>query len=217
MARRGAPKRRKEPVEEWLIRIEKSYAEKFDQKRGSLSRPEFLKLLLAAADANIAEVMREREEWKQRALKLEKMYIELEDKYIKLEQAYNDAIVENQALKEENKELKQRIRELERQLKMSARERRAEDFKKEIHEVIDRYSRDGRIKMVELMKRLGYSGELLKHAKEFLEQWFVKEGKVYVSYELGLVIVPHHKFGELAWEVRRLASSSNPTPMEVVE
>jgi len=217
MARRGAPKKRKEPVEEWLIRIEKSYAEKFDQKRGSLSRPEFLKLLLDAADVNIAEVMREREEWKQRALKLEKMYIELEDKYIKLEQAYNGVIVEHDALLQENKELKQRIRELERQLRMSARERKAENFREEIHEIIDRYSVNGKMKMRELMKKLGYSGELLKHAKEFLEQWFVDRGKILVSEELGLVVEKDHRFGELAWEVRKLAHSSNPTVMEVVE
>ncbi|WP_324734931.1 hypothetical protein VFC49_06945 [Thermococcus sp. SY098] len=185
-------------------------------KETGLSLGDLIEIWLTKEE-RVVRMVAEYEGLKKHVVELEKLVSNLEEKLFKTQQENEKLCVENQALKEENKELKQRIRELERQLKMSARERRAEDFKKEIYEVIDRYSRDGKIKMVELMKRLGYSGELLKHAKEFLEQWFVKEGKVYVSYELGLVIIPHHKFGELAWEVRRLPSSSNPTSMEVVE
>ncbi len=216
----GRPRKWKGPTDVITLRLPLEIINSIDDiaaETGKSRTDVIVSLVKAASNVQVAKLLLRIESLEEYVKHLEKLVSDLKEKLLKSQEENEKLRVENQALKEENKELKQRIRELEKQLRMSARERRADDLKKEIHEVIDRYSRDGKIKMVELMKRLGYSGELLKHAKEFLEQWFVKEGKVYVSYELGLVIVPHHKFGELAWEVRKLASSSNPTPMEVVE
>ena len=153
-------------------------------------------------EERLARMVAEYEGLKKRVLELEKLVMNLEDKLLKTEQQNEKLRIENQALKEENKELKQRIRELERQLKMSARERRAEDFRREVYDVIERFGRNGRIKMLELLKRLGYSSDFKKHAREFLEQWFVDEGKVLVSEELGLVVEKDPRYGELAWVVK---------------
>ncbi|WP_048148993.1 hypothetical protein [Palaeococcus ferrophilus] len=211
MARRGAPKRRKEPVEEWLIRLEVSYARKFDEMRGSRSRPEFLKNLLDAATiGNVAMVLRERDEYKAEAEKWRKAYETSESKNLRLEQEVEKLRLIKQVLEEENRQLKAENAELRKQLKMSARERRAEDFKQELYEVIDRYGRNGRIKMVDLLKRLGYSSDLMKRAKTLLEEWFVEEDNVLVSQDLGLVVEKDPHFGELAWVVKRIDSFRSP-------
>ena len=203
MARRGAPKRRKEPVEEWLIRLEVSYARKFDEMRGSRSRPEFLKDLLDATTiGDVAVIIRERDEYKAELEKLQKAYANLEAKYLHIEQENEKLRLIRQVLEEENKQLKQEIAELRKQLKMSARERRAESFKQELHEIIERFGRNGRIKMLDLMKKLGYSSNFDQHAKEFLEQWFRDEGYKLVSEELGLVVEKNARLGRLAWMVK---------------
>ncbi|AJC72631.1 hypothetical protein X802_01010 [Thermococcus guaymasensis DSM 11113] len=203
MARRGAPKRRKEPVEEWLIRIEVSYARRYDQMRGSKSRPEFLKDLIDATTiANVAVVLRERDEYKAEAEKWRRAYEELEAKLLRVEQENEKLRLIRQVLEEDNKQLKAELSELRKQLRMSARERRAEDFKREIREVIERYGKSGSIKMLELLKRLGYSSDFKKHAREILEEWFIDEGKVLVSEELGLVVEKNPHYGEPAWVVR---------------
>ncbi|NJE47346.1 hypothetical protein E3E35_08025 [Thermococcus sp. GR7] len=207
MARRGAPKRRKEPVEEWLIRLEVSYARKFDEMRGSRSRPEFLKDLLDATTiGDVAVIIRERDEFRAEAEKWKKAYSDLESKYLRLEQENEKLRLIRQVLEEENKQLKQELAELRKQLKMSARERRAADFKQELHEILDRFGKNGRIKMLELLKRLGYSSDFKKHARELLEEWFIDEGKVLVSEELGLVVEKDPHYGEPAWVVKRLDS-----------
>jgi chromosome segregation ATPase len=207
MARRGAPKRRKEPVEEWLIRLEASYARKFDEMRGSRSRPEFLKDLLDAATiGEVAVIIRERDEYKEELEKLQKAYADLEAKNLRLEQEVEKLKLIRQVLEEENRQLKQELAELRRQLKMSARERRAETFKQEIHEILSRYGKDGRMKMLELLKRLGYSSDFRKHARELLEEWFRDEGKILVSEELGLVVEKDPNYGEPAWMVKPLDS-----------
>ncbi|CUX78188.1 hypothetical protein CHITON_1409 [Thermococcus chitonophagus] len=159
-------------------------------------------MLLDASDANVAEVMRELEEYKRLTSKLEKDYAELEAKFLKLQDDYERVLKERDALREEVKALKAELAELKRQLKMSARERQAEDLKLEIYEILDKYGRDGSIKMLDLLKRLGYSGDYLRHAKEFLERWFVDEGKILVSEELGLVVEKDLRFRELGWIVR---------------
>lgn len=207
MARRGAPKRRKEPVEEWLLRVEVSYARRFDQMRGSKSRPEFLKDLIDATTiANVAVVLRERDEYKAEAEKWRKAYEKSEAENIRLKQEVEKLTLIRQVLEEENKQLKAEIAELRRQLKMSARERRAESFKQEIHEIIERFGRNGTIKMLDLMKKLGYSSNFDQHAKEFLEQWFIEERYRLVSEELGLVVEKVHGLGRLAWKVKRMDS-----------
>ena len=123
--------------------------------------------------------------------------------YERLLQDYEKLLLERNALREENRQLKQELAELRKQLKMSARERRAEDFKQGIHEIIERYGRDGRIKMLELLKRLGYSSDFKKHARELLDEWFVDEGSVMVSEELDLRVEKVYGLGELAWIVGR--------------
>ncbi len=202
MARRGAPKRRQEPVEDIHILMQVSYVRKLDERRGALSRREYIEHLLDAADANVADLMVERDEYKAEAEKSRKAYEKLEARTLKLEQEVEKLKLIRQVLEEENRQLKQELAELRKQLKMSARERRAEDLKQEIYEVINRYGKNGSIKMLELLKRLGYSGDLVKHAKELLEEWFIDEGKILVSEELGLKVEKVYGFGELAWVVK---------------
>ena len=131
-------------------------------------------------------------------------------------QAHKGEVVdalELENLRRENAELKARVEELTRLVQrlqgelekagaISSRERRATSLKTEIREVINRYGKNGRIKMLELLKRLGYSSDFKKHARELLEEWFIDEGKVLVSEELGLVVEKDLQYGEPAWVVR---------------
>lgn len=206
MARRGAPKRRQEPVEDIHILLQVSYVRKLDERRGTLSRREYIEHLLDAADANVADLMVERDEYKAEAEKWRKAYEKSEAENIRLKQEVEKLRLIRQVLEEENKQLKAEIAELRRQLKMSARERRAESFKQEIHEIIERFGKNGTIKMLDLMKKLGYSSNFDQHAKEFLEQWFIEERYRLVSEELGLVVEKVHGLGRLAWKVKRMDS-----------
>lgn len=129
-----------------------------------------------------------------------KLIEELHGKIERVLQQNEKLRVENQALREENKELKQRIRELERQLKLPAKDRKAIELKQEIHAILENYEE---LKLIDLLQKLGYEGDYKKHAKTFLNRWFVQQGYSFVSEELGLVIKPVHGFGELAWKVRR--------------
>jgi len=217
MARRGAPKRRKEPVEDIHLYMQVSYVRKLDERRGALSRREYIEHLLDAADANVADLMRERDEYKAEAEKWRKAYEELEAKLLRIEQENEKLRLIKQVLEEDNKQLKAELSELRKQLKMSARERRAESFKEEIHEVIRRYGKDGSIKMLELLKRLGYSSDFKKHAREILEEWFIDEGKILVSEELGLVVEKDPHYGEPAWVVRLADSFRFFQPKEEVK
>lgn len=131
-------------------------------------------------------------------------------------QAHKGEVVdalELENLRRENAELKARVEELTRLVQklqgelekagaISSRERRATSLKTEIHEVIERYGRNGSIKMLELLKRLGYSSDFKRHARELLEEWFIDEGKVLVSEELGLVVEKDPRYGEPAWVVK---------------
>ena len=131
-------------------------------------------------------------------------------------QAHKGEVVdalELENLRRENAELKARVEELTRLVQrlqgelekagaISSRERRATSLKTEIREVINRYGKNGRIKMLELLKRLGYSSDFKRHARELLEEWFVDEGKVLVSEELGLVVEKDPRYGEPAWVVK---------------
>ena len=153
-------------------------------------------------EERIARMVAEYEGLKKRVLELEKLNMILEDKLFKTEQQNEKLKLIRQVLEEENRQLKQELAELRKQLKMSARERRAADFAQEIREVIERYGRNGSIKMLELLKRLGYSSDFKKHARELLEEWFIDEGKVLVSEELGLVVEKDLQYGEPAWVVK---------------
>ncbi|WP_054839686.1 hypothetical protein [Thermococcus sp. JCM 11816] len=62
------------------------------------------------------------------------------------------------------------------------------------------------MKMLELLKRLGYSSDFRRHARELLEEWFRDEGKILVSEELGLVVEKDPHYGEPAWVVKPLDS-----------
>ncbi len=207
MARRGAPKRRQEPVEDIHLYMQVSYVRKLDERRSTLSRREYIEHLLDAAEVNVADLMVERDEYKVEAEKWRKAYEELEAKLLRFKQENEKLRLIRQVLEEENKQLKAENAELRRQLKMSARERRAEDFKQEIYEVINRYGKNGSIKMLELLKRLGYSSNFDHHAKELIERWFVDEGYKLVSDDLGLVIEKKLEFGRLAWIVRAVDGS----------
>ena len=171
-------------------------------KETGLSLGDLIEIWLTKEE-RLARMVAEYEGLKKRVLELEGLVMNLKDKLLKTEQQKEKALLERNALREENRQLKQELAELRKQLKMSARERRADDFKKELHEIIERYGRDGRIKMLELLKRLGYSSDFKKHARELLDEWFVDEGSVMVSEELDLRVEKVYGLGELAWIVGR--------------
>ena len=170
-------------------------------KETGLSLGDLIEIWLTKEE-RIARMVAEYEGLKKHSLELEKLVIVLEDKLLKAEQQNEKILLERNALREENKTLKAELAELRKQLRMTARERRADDLKKEIHEIIERFGKNGSIKMLGLMKKLGYSGDLKKYAKDFLEQWFVDDGKMLVSDELDLVVEKVHGLGELAWIVK---------------
>lgn len=117
---------------------------------------------------------------------------------------------ENAELKAQVEELTKLVQKLQEQLErvgaISERERRASSLKHDIHEILSRYSTGGRMKMLELLKRLGYSSDFRRHARELLEEWFRDEGKILVSEELGLVVEKDPHYGEPAWVVKPLDS-----------
>ncbi len=170
-------------------------------KETGLSLGDLIEIWLTKEE-RIARMVAEYEGLKKRVLELEKLVMTLEDRLLKTEQQKEKALLERDALREENRQLKAELSELRKQLKMSARERRAEDFKREIREIIERYGRNGSIKMLELLKRLGYSSDFKKHAREILEEWFIDEGKILVSEELGLVVEKDPHYDEPAWVVK---------------
>lgn len=185
-------------------------------KETGLSLGDLIEIWLTKEE-RLARMVAEYEGLKKRVLKLERLVMNLEDKLLKTEQQKEKALLERDALREENKQLKAELSELRKQLKMSARERRAEDFKQEIREVIERYGKDGSIKMLELLKRLGYSSDFKKHARELLEEWFTDEGKILVSEELGLVVEKDPHYGEPAWVVKLADSFRFSGEVMVVE
>ncbi|ANF22069.1 hypothetical protein [Thermococcus piezophilus] len=123
--------------------------------------------------------------------------------------------IELENLRRENVELKARVEELTRLVqklqeqlektgRVSAREREAKDLHKEIHQILSTYNE---LKLLELLRHLGYSetGDALKKkAEAFLKRWFVLEGKVFVSKELGVALEPSEHVGMLGWKVRKL-------------
>ncbi|ASJ13382.1 hypothetical protein A3L14_11040 [Thermococcus thioreducens] len=99
--------------------------------------------------------------------------------------------------------------QLEKSGAIPAREREARDLRDEVQRVLSMYPE---LKLLELFRRLGYSekGEaLMKKAEAFQKRWFVLEGKVFVSKELGLVLEPSHEVGLLGWKVRKLEVMSD--------
>jgi len=184
-------------------------------KETGLSLGDLIEIWLTKEE-RIARMVAEYEGLKKRVLELEKLVMTLEDRLLKTEQQKEKALLERDALREENRQLKAELSELKKQLRMSARERRAESFKEEIHEVIRRYGKDGSIKMLELLKRLGYSSNFDQHARDLLEQWFVDEGYKLVSEELGLVVEKVHGLGRLAWKVKLADSFRFFQPKEEV-
>ncbi len=99
--------------------------------------------------------------------------------------------------------------QLEKSGAISAREREARDLRDEVQKVLSTYPE---LKLLELFRRLGYSekGEaLMKKAEAFQKRWFVLEGKVFVSRELGLVLEPSHEVGLLGWKVKKLEVTSH--------
>jgi len=184
-------------------------------KETGLSLGDLIEIWLTKEE-RIARMVAEYEGLKKHSLELEKLVIVLEDKLLKAEQQNEKLLLERDALREENKTLKAELAELRKQLRMTARERRAEEFKAEIYEILDRYGKNGSIKMLELLKKLGHSsGDLKKYAKDFLEQWFVDDGKMLVSDELDLVVEKVHGLGELAWIVKRMSHSFRGGLVEV--
>ncbi len=137
--------------------------------------------------------------------------------------------IELENLRRENVELKARVEELTRLVQrlqeqlektggLSAREREAKDLRYEIHQILSTYRE---LKLLELFRRLGYSekGEaLMKKAEAFQKRWFVFEGGVFVSRELGVVLEPSSEVGLLGWKVRPLQVLMQKTKVkEVVE
>jgi len=133
-------------------------------------------------------------------------------------QAHKGEVVdalELENLRKENVELKARVEELTRLVQrlqeqleksgaISARDREARDLRDEIQKVLSTYNE---LKLLDLFRRLGYSetGDTLKKkAEAFRERWFVLDGKVFVSKELGVVLEPSHEVGLLGWKVRKL-------------
>jgi len=72
--------------------------------------------------------------------------------------------------------------------------------------------------MLEFLREIGFTGsadQLKNHARMLLKKYFEQEGKFFVSYELGLMVIPDERFGELAWVIRRM-THAHPKPVEVV-
>lgn len=181
--------------------LEGETKDEIDQFRGRLSYGKVITLLWKLHKGEIKEAL-ENENLRLQLEEKDRRIEELEKLVERLQRENEKLRLIKQVLEEDNKQLKAELSELRKQLKMSARERRAEDFKQEIHEVIRRYGKDGSIKMLELLKRLGYSSDFKKHAREILEEWFIDEGKILVSEELGLVVEKDPHYGEPAWVVR---------------
>ncbi|AMM53505.1 coiled-coil domain-containing protein [Pyrococcus kukulkanii] len=202
----GRPRKYGEDLKKLQAHVpESTYDALYEMKETlGVSLPELLTWLVRLAKGNIEKlkILAQYTHLREYISKLEKKYSELEAKFLKLQDDYERVLKERDALREEVKALKAELAELKRQLKMSARERQAEDLRLEIYEILDKYGRDGSIKMLDLLKRLGYSGDYLRHAKEFLERWFVDQGRILVSEELGLVVEKDLRFRELGWIVR---------------
>jgi len=174
-----------------VAHVEAEVKEEMDKARGKLSWGEFFTLM-----------------WKR-----EKDYITL--------------LAENENLRRENEELKARINEL---LSLVDRLQKALEkskaLPKEDKELLELKEKVGKIfstatsmKMLDFLKKLGYKGsadQLKAKVRDLLDEYFVQEGYYFVSYELGLKVVPKHGFGELAWTVTRISSpSSKPEPKQM--
>lgn len=174
-----------------IAQVEAEIREEMDKVRGKLSWGEFFTLM-----------------WKR-----EKDYITLS--------------VENENLRRENLELKRRVEELERLVeRLQTALEKSKPLTKEDRELVELKSQVERIfdsrtsmKMLDFMRLIGFtnSGEsLLLQARMFIEKYFRKDGRFYVSEDLGLMIIPDERFGELAWVIRRMShSGSFPKSVEV--
>ena len=165
-----------------VAHVEAEIKEEIDAVRGKLSYGDFLTAL-----------------WKR-----EKDYATLLAEKMNLE-------LENQELKKRIEELEKLVEKLESQLRtarvLSKEEREFEAFKSKVHRVFENKSS---MKMLEFLRELGYAGsadQLKSHAKTILKKYFEQSGAVFVSHELGLMILPDDRFAELAWIVRRMSHS----------
>jgi predicted RNase H-like nuclease (RuvC/YqgF family) len=135
----------------------------------------------------------------------------------KREKDYISLAVENENLRRENEELKRRIEELMKIVQrlqekvgeleyaqMSKRDREVIKLRQEIHAILSRHEE---LRLLDLFRKLGDSSQgeaLMKKAEAFIERWFVKNGKYFVSKDLGVVLIPLYDVGKLGWKVRKL-------------
>ena len=215
----GRPRKWKGPTDIITLRLPLEIIRIIDDiasETGKSRTDVIVALAKAASNVQVAKLLLRIDSLEEYTKHLEKLVSDLEEKLFKTQQENEKLLLERDALREENKTLKAELAELRKQLRMTARERRAEEFKAEIYEILDRYGKNGSIKMLELLKKLGHSsGDLKKYAKDFLEQWFVDDGKMLVSDELDLVVEKVHGLGELAWIVKRMSHSFRGGLVEV--
>ncbi len=166
------------------VTVEAEIKDEIDQFRGRLSYGKVITLLWRLHKGEIKE-----------ALENENLKAQLEEK--------------DRRIKELEKLVQKLQEQLEKSGAISAREREARDLRDEVQRVLSTYPE---LKLLELFRRLGYSekGEaLMKKAEAFQKRWFVLEGKVFVSRELGLILEPSHEVGLLGWKVKKLEVSSH--------
>ena len=201
----GRPSEYGEPLRLLSMNVPQSKFLEFDEmcKKLGISRPKGFILLLEHRNQNIIDLMA-------KVKKLEGL-LEQEKEFtahLIKENEKKDKIIEKlqEELEKKDKKIERLVLQLEK-LKMeqlSKKGREARDLRDEIHQVLSTYNE---LKLLELFRHLGYSetGDALKKkAETFLKRWFVLEGKVFVSKELGIVLEPSEHVGMLGWKVRKL-------------
>lgn len=197
----GRPRKWKGPTDIITLRLPVEIINRIDDIAAETRKSRtdvIVSLVTAASNVQVAKLFL-------RINSLEEYIEQLEKEKQALLEEREKLIDRVEKLELENKALKEKIAELKKQAKMTARERKAEDFKAEVYEVLERYGKNG-MKMIDFLKKLGYTSNFDMHAKEFLDQWFVEEKYKLISEELGLVVEKDPHFGRLAWMVKRIDS-----------
>lgn len=201
----GRPSEYGEPLRLLSMNVPQSKFLEFDEmcKRLGISRPKGFILLLEHRNQNVIDLMAEIQQLKELLAQKEELI-----QHLVKENAKKDKIIERQ-----QEELEKKDRKIERltlqleKLKMeqlSKKDREATELRGEIHQILSTYNE---LKLLELFRHLGYSetGDTLKKkAEAFLKRWFVLEGKVFVSKELGVALEPSEHVGMLGWKIRKL-------------
>ena len=201
----GRPSEYGEPLHLLSMNVPQSKFLEFDEmcKKLGISRPKGFIMLLEHRNQNVMELMAKIQQ-------LEKILAEKDELIESLikEDKRKEKIIERLQEELEKRDRKiERLQNLLEKLKMeqqSAKDREAIELKQEIHAILSRY---GELKLVDLFRKLGDNSQgdaLMKKAEAFIERWFVKDGKYFVSKDLGVVLIPIYDIGKLGWKVRKL-------------